>query len=125
MMEARLMLLQAQDEPHFLYNTLANVQALIEVDPPKAAQMIEHLIHYLRAALPQMRETGSTLGRELDLACAYLSIMKIRMGERLNFEVDVADALRALSFPPMMLASVVENAVQHGLCRSAQGGQVS
>jgi hypothetical protein len=124
MMEARLKLLQAQVEPHFLYNTLANVQALIEVDPPKAAQMIEHLIQYLRAALPQMRENGSTLGRELDLAHAYLSIMKIRMGERLHFEVQVSDALRDLSFPPMMLASVVENAVRHGLCGSAPGGQV-
>src|ERR1700674_3886526 len=124
MMEARLKLLQAQVEPHFLYNTLANVQALIEVDPPKAAQMIEHLIQYLRAALPQMRENGSTLGRELYLAHAYLSIMKIRMGERLHFEVQVSDALRDLSFPPMMRASVVENAVRHGLCGSAPGGQV-
>jgi sensor histidine kinase YesM len=125
MMEARLKLLQAQVEPHFLYNTLANVQALIEVDPPKASQMIEHLIQYLRAALPQMREDGSTLGRELDLASAYLNIMQIRMGERLHFDIHVSQALRALSFPPMMLASVVENAVQHGLCRSAQGGRVS
>jgi two-component sensor histidine kinase len=123
MMEARLKLLQAQVEPHFLYNTLANVQALIEVDPPKASQMIEHLIQYLRAALPQMREDGSTLGRELDLARAYLDIMQIRMGERLHFEIDVSKSLRALPFPPMMLASLVENAVQHGLCHSAKGGR--
>ena len=125
MMEARLKLMQAQVEPHFLYNTLANVQALMEVDPVKASEMVGHLIQYLRAALPQMRQDGSTLGRELDLARAYLSIMQIRMGERLRFEIAVPDTLRALPFPPMMLASLVENAVQHGLCHSAQGGRIS
>ena len=80
MTEARLKVLQAQVEPHFLYNTLANVQALIETDPPAASHMIDNLIQYLRAAVPQMRESGTTLGRDLEMVRAYLAILSIRMG---------------------------------------------
>src|SRR5207253_149998 len=87
--EAELKLMQAQVEPHFLFNTLASVQFLTETDPPKAGQMLGHLLAYLRAALPQLRSGSSTLGQEAELASAYLSIMQMRMGPRLSFAVDI------------------------------------
>jgi signal transduction histidine kinase len=122
--EAELKLMQAQVEPHFLFNTLASVQFLTETDPPKAGQMLGHLLAYLRAALPQLRSGSSTLGQEIDLASAYLSIMQMRMGPRLAFTVDVPSALRAHPFPPMLLMSVVENAIKHGIEPQAEGGEV-
>ncbi len=122
--EAELKLMQAQVEPHFLFNTLASVQFLTESDPPKAGQMLGHLLSYLRAALPQIRSGGSTLGQEADLASAYLSIMQMRMGTRLRFAIDVPAELRAHSFPPMLLMSVVENAVKHGIEPQADGGEI-
>ena len=122
--EAQLKLMQAQVEPHFLFNTLASVQFLTETDPPKAGQMLGHLIAYLRAALPQLRSGSTTLGQEADLAEAYLSIMRMRMGARLQFAVDVPAALRAQPFPPMLLMSIVENAIKHGVEPQAEGGQV-
>lgn len=122
--EARLQALQAQVEPHFLYNTLANVQALNEVDPPAANQMVGHLIQYLRASLPKMRESTSTVGQELELVRAYLSILQMRMGERLVFEISAPDDLLAYSFPPMMLPSLVENAIKHGLEPQREGGRI-
>ncbi|MEO7107296.1 MAG: histidine kinase [Rhodoferax sp.] len=120
--EARLQTLQAQVEPHFLYNTLANVQALNEVDPPAANQMVGHLIHYLRASLPKMRESSSTVGQELELVRAYLNILQMRMGSRLVFSITAADDLLACAFPPMMLPSLVENAIKHGLEPQREGG---
>lgn len=122
--EARLQALQAQVEPHFLYNTLANVQALTEVDPVAAHAMVGHLIQYLRAALPKMRENVSTVGQEVELAQAYLNILKMRMGERLSFSIEVADAARPLAFPPLMLPSLVENAIKHGLEPQREGGRI-
>jgi hypothetical protein len=122
--EARLQALQAQVEPHFLYNTLANVQALTEVDPPLANKMVGHLIQYLRAALPKMRETTSTVGQEVDLVRAYLNILKIRMGARLDFEINVPIELNTLPFPPLMLPSLVENAIKHGLEPQREGGRI-
>ena len=122
--EARLQALQAQVEPHFLYNTLANVQALNEVDPPAANQMVGHLIQYLRASLPKMRESTSTVGQELDLVRAYLSILQMRMGPRLVFDISAPDDLLAYSFPPMMLPSLVENAIKHGLEPQREGGRI-
>ncbi len=122
--EARLQALQAQVEPHFLYNTLANVQALTEVDPPLANKMVGHLIQYLRAALPKMRETTSTVGQEVDLVRAYLNILKIRMGARLDFDINVPVELNALPFPPLMLPSLVENAIKHGLEPQREGGRI-
>jgi hypothetical protein len=124
LMEARLQALQAQVEPHFLYNTLANVQALTEVDPPAANKMVGHLIEYLRAALPKMRETSSTIGQEVELARAYLNILKMRMGARLDFAIQVPDELNGISFPPLMLPSLVENAVKHGLEPVREGGRI-
>jgi Histidine kinase len=124
LMEARLQALQAQVEPHFLYNTLANVQALTEVDPPAANKMVGHLIEYLRAALPKMRETSSTIGQEVELARAYLNILKMRMGVRLDFAIQVPDELNGVPFPPLMLPSLVENAVKHGLEPVREGGRI-
>ena len=122
--EARLQALQAQVEPHFLYNTLANVQALTEIDPPAANQMVGHLIQYLRASLPKMRENTSTVGQELELVRAYLNILQMRMGGRLEFSIAAPDDLLAKSFPPMMLPSLVENAIKHGLEPLREGGRI-
>ena len=122
--EAKLMALQAQVEPHFLYNTLANVQALTEVDPQKANEMTGHLIQYLRASLPKMRENISTVGQEIELVRAYLNILKMRMGSRLDFGIDVPEELLALPFPPLMLPSLVENAIKHGLEPQREGGRI-
>jgi signal transduction histidine kinase len=122
--EAELKLMQAQVEPHFLFNTLASVQYLTETDPPKANMMLGHLLAYLRAALPQLRSNSSTLGQEIDLAQAYLSIMRMRMESRLAFVIDIPDELRRHAFPPMLLMSLVENAIKHGLEPQAAGGTV-
>ena len=122
--EARLQALQAQVEPHFLYNTLANVQALTEVDPPAANQMVGHLIQYLRSALPKMRDSTSTVGQELELVRAYLNILKMRMGPRLEFAIDAPDDMLKLPFPPLMLPSLVENAIKHGLEPVREGGRI-
>ena len=122
--EARLQALQAQVEPHFLYNTLANVQALTEVDPLQANQMTGHLIQYLRSSLPKMRENTSTVGQELELVRAYLNILKMRMGDRLMFDIDCPPELNGIGFPPMMLPSLVENAIKHGLEPLREGGRI-
>jgi len=114
-LEAKLQLMQAQVEPHFLFNTLANVQHLVETDPPAASRMLDSLIKYLRAALPQMRESATTLGRELEMARAFLEIHRIRMGTRLDFSIEAPPHLLGVSFPPMMLLSLVENALKHGV----------
>lgn len=121
---ARLQLLQAQVEPHFLFNTLANVQHLVETDPQKASRMLGSLIRYLRAALPRMREEASTLGREIEMVRAYLEIQRVRMGDRLRFDVEVTEALDLRAFPPMMLISLVENAVKHGIDPLPEGGTI-
>ncbi|MFO1305548.1 MAG: histidine kinase [Burkholderiales bacterium] len=122
--EARLMVMQAQVEPHFLFNTLANVRRLFKTDPAASHAMLEHLSIYLGAMLPRMRSTDSTLGHELALAVAYLSVQKIRMGSRLAVRTDVPDTLASLAFPPMMLVTLVENAIRHGLTPLPGGGEV-
>ena len=122
--EAELKLMQAQVEPHFLFNTLASVQFLTETDPPMAGRMLGHLLSYLRSALPQLRSGSSTLGQEAELARAYLSIMQMRMESRLKFTVDIPASLQSHSFPPMLLMSVVENAIKHGIEPQAEGGEV-
>ncbi|TFW01181.1 sensor histidine kinase [Oxalobacteraceae bacterium OM1] len=122
--EAKVQMMQAQVEPHFLFNTLGSVEYLIETDPPRAAAMQRTLIQYLRAVLPQMRETPSTtkLGREADMVRAYLDLLKMRMEERLNVDFNIPEGLRSASFPPMMLQSLVENSIKHGLEPKAEGG---
>ncbi|MBC3871250.1 sensor histidine kinase [Undibacterium oligocarboniphilum] len=124
--EAKMQMMQAQVEPHFLFNTLASVEHLIETDPPRAAAMQRSLISYLRAVLPQMRENASTtnLGREADMIKAYLDLLKMRMEERLNVDFVMPEGLRSASFPPMMLQSLVENAIKHGLECKAEGGTI-
>jgi Histidine kinase len=122
--EAKLQALQAQVEPHFLYNTLASVQALTEVDPAQANLMTGHLIAYLRNALPKMRESVSTVGQEIELVRAYLNILQMRMGKRLTFDITVPQSLLALPFPPLMVPSLVENAIKHGLEPQREGGSV-
>ena len=124
--EAKMQMMQAQVEPHFLFNTLASVEYLIETDPPRAAAMQRSLIKYLRAVLPQMRENPLviTLGREVDLVRDYLELLKMRMEERLEVRFDVADNLRAAAFPPMMLQSLTENAIKHGLECKPEGGSL-
>ncbi len=122
--EAQMQMMQAQVEPHFLFNTLASVEYLIETDPPRAAKMQRSLIAYLRAVLPQMRENAAktNLGREADMVKAYLDLLKMRMEERLTIDYLMPDSLRNASFPPMMLQSLVENAIKHGLEVKAEGG---
>jgi hypothetical protein len=121
---AKLSLLHAQVEPHFLYNTLASAQLLTRSDPARADEMLGHLIQYLRHSLPRTQDEMSTLGAELERAMAYLEILKIRMGPRLGVQVDVPEALRATPLPPMMLQTLVENAIKHGLEPRTGGGTV-
>jgi len=121
---AKLSLLHAQVEPHFLYNTLASAQLLARSDPPRAEEMLGHLIQYLRHSLPRTEDELSTLGVELERALAYLEILKIRMGPRLAVQVDVPETLRATPLPPMMLQTLVENAIKHGLEPRTAGGTV-
>lgn len=121
---ARLNLLHAQVEPHFLYNTLASAQYLTRTDPARADQMLGHLITYLRHSLPRTDEALSTLGEELERSRAYLEILRIRMGDRLKLQVDVAQELLSTPLPPMMLQTLVENAVKHGLEPKPGGGTV-
>ncbi len=121
---AKLSLLHAQVEPHFLYNTLASAQVLTRSDPAKADQMLGNLITYLRHSLPRAEEGLSTLGEELERARAYLEILRIRMGERLALQIQVPDALNAVPMPPMMLQTLVENAIKHGLEPVPGGGTI-
>ncbi|MEO8344074.1 MAG: histidine kinase [Betaproteobacteria bacterium] len=122
--EAELKLMQAQVEPHFLFNTLASVQYLTETDPRAAGKLLSHLIEYLRAALPQLRASSTTLGKEVGLAAAYLNILKMRMGPRLNFAIDVPSELEKHAFPPNLLISLVENAIKHAIEPAAEGGTI-
>jgi sensor histidine kinase YesM len=124
-LEARLQLMQAQVEPHFLFNTLANVQHLVETDAASASRVLDSLIQYLRAALPQMREGATSLGRELDMARAFLEIHRVRMGSRLDFAIEVPEGLKARHFPPMMLISLVENAIKHGVDPCCDAGTIT
>jgi hypothetical protein len=123
--EAQLKMMQAQVEPHFLFNTLASVDFLIETDPPRASKMQKNLIAYLRSALPQMREGSTTLGKEIALCRSYLEILKVRMDERLQFAITVPQGLASAQFPPMILQSLVENAIKHGLEPKAEGGALT
>lgn len=120
--EAQLRLLQAQIEPHFLFNTLANVQGLIDYDPPRAKHMLDAFTDYLRASLQQMRAQDVSLAQELDLARNYLAVMQCRMGERLQTRLDVPEALQNARIPPLLLQPLIENAIHHGLEPQLAGG---
>ncbi|MES2757318.1 MAG: histidine kinase [Pseudomonadota bacterium] len=122
--EARLRGLQAQIEPHFLYNTLANVLSLIDTQPAQARHMLERFIDFLRASLTASRAEHATLGAELDLAAAYLDVLAVRMGERLRYRIEVDAAARGARIAPMLLQPIVENAVMHGLEPKVEGGEI-
>ncbi|MEH6435173.1 sensor histidine kinase [Massilia sp. DD77] len=125
LMEAKMAALQAQVEPHFLFNTLALIGQLIETDPKEAARVHAHLVEYLRSSLPQMRAgTGATLGKQVELSRAYLAIMQARMKERLAVRWEVPDFLGSAPFPPMMLQTLIENAIKHGLEPKVAGGTI-
>ena len=122
MTEARLQLLQAQIEPHFLFNTLANVRRLARNDPVNGADMLSLLIRYIEAALPQLRADYSTLAQERALIEAYLSLYQIRMGQRLSYDIRIPEDLAAAKIPSMMLLTLIENAIKHGIDPLTQGG---
>ncbi len=124
LLDARLRLLQAQIEPHFLFNTLANVLALVESGSTQAAPVLRHLIAYLRAAMPRLSDAQATLETELQLVRAYLELMRMRMPDRLQFVLAVAPDIGAIRFPAMALLTLVENAVKHGIDPSTTGGKI-
>ena len=127
--EARMAAMQAQVEPHFLFNTLASIEHLIETDPKRAAQMQRNLIALLRASMPTMREAGDgaprDLGRELQVIRPYLEILKVRMEDRLATAIDVPEGLLSAEFPSMMIQTLVENAIKHGLEPKPEGGTLT
>jgi sensor histidine kinase YesM len=124
-LDTHLRLLQAQIEPHFLFNSLSNVLSLLDSDPPRGKAMLSDLTRYLRASLSRTRERTTTLGQELDLVRAFLDIHKVRMGDRLRYTMDLPPDLREISFPPMLVQPIVENAVKHGLEPRVEGGDIS
>lgn len=124
-LQAQLQLLQAQIEPHMLFNTLANLQGLIGIDPERAQHMLDQLIDYLRASLASSRAEGTTLAQEFALLEAYLGLMSVRMGERLRYTLALPAQLRAAAIAPMLLQPLVENAIIHGLEPKVDGGHVS
>lgn len=123
--DARLRLLQAQIEPHFLFNTLANVTSLIETEPQRAKRMLEDFTDFLRATLTSLREPHTTLRRERELLGAYLRVLKVRMGLRLEFGFAMDDEVLDRPFPAMVLQPLVENAVKHGLDPAVRGGTIT
>ena len=122
--EARLKLLQAQIEPHMLFNTLANLRTLVDVDPQRAQTMIDQLIVYLRGTLAASRSTTTTLAHEFAHLAAYLDLMRVRMGSRLRVAIDLPEELQGCTVPPMLLQPLVENAIKHGLEPKIEGGTV-
>jgi glucose-6-phosphate-specific signal transduction histidine kinase len=122
--EAQLRLLQAQIEPQFLFNTLADVQGLLDCDPERARQMLEEFTDYLRASIGQLRRADTTLAAELDMAQCYLQLLQLKMGERLRFSVEASVQARRAVVPPLLVQPLVENAVRHGLDPMAGGGSV-
>jgi sensor histidine kinase YesM len=123
-LDARMRVLQAQVEPHFLFNTLANVRELVDSGSPQASSVLASLIAYLRAAVPRMHEPATTFAQELQLVRAYLEVMQMRIPDRLQFVLHAEDAVLALQCPPMSLLTLVENAVRHGIDPSEEGGRI-
>jgi sensor histidine kinase YesM len=121
---ANLRALQAQIEPHFLFNTLANVTSLVDTDPAKAKYMLESFNRFLRASLAATRTEATTLGADAELIAAYLDVLQVRMGQRLAYRIDVPADLAGFALPPMLVQPVVENAIRHGLEPKVEGGEV-
>jgi sensor histidine kinase YesM len=122
--EGRLQVLQAQIEPHFLFNSLANLRRLMRIDALSGQAMLTDLLRYLEVALPRMRDDHSTLGRDAELIRAFLAVHQVRMGDRLQAEIDIPGHLASRKVPPMMLLTLVENALKHGLAPLPEGGSV-
>jgi signal transduction histidine kinase len=123
-LDSRLRLLQAQVEPHFLFNTLANVRELVDSGSPQASTVLASLIAYLRAAVPRLQGPATNLAQEIDLVRAYLEVMHMRMPDRLQFTLHADEAAMAMRCPPMTLLTLVENAVRHGIDPSEEGGRI-
>ncbi len=123
-LDSRLRLLQAQVEPHFLFNTLANVRELVDSGSPQASRVLDSLITYLRGVVPRLNETVTTLGQEVQLVRSYLELMQLRMPDRLRFELQVDPEALELRCPPATLLTLVENAVRHGIDPSEEGGRI-
>ena len=124
-LETRLRLLRAQIEPHFLFNSLSNIRRLCQSDAASGRVMLAHLTRYLRAALPRIREDEATLGDEIELVSDYVGVQRVRMGDRLRVTVDVPTSLSGASVPPMMLVTLVENAIKHGIEPLPEGGSIT
>ncbi len=124
MAEARLQVLQAQIEPHFLFNTLANVRRLYDTNYAAGRETLEKLMRYLEVALPRIREGTSNLGSDAELVEAFLHVQQVRMGPRLEFHLEIPAPLRAHPLPPMMMLTLVENAIKHGVSPSERGGLI-
>ncbi len=124
MAETRLHLLQAQIEPHFLFNTLSHVSSLVDTDPAQGKKMLASLTRYLRSTLKRSREHDATLRQEIELIRDYLDIFKVRMGARLRYTIDIPEDFLAQRFMPMLLQPLVENAIQHGLEPAPAGGEI-
>ncbi len=122
--EARLRLLQAQVQPHFLFNTLANVRELVASGSPQATPVLDSLITYLRTAVPRVDEPEATLGRELTLVRSYLELMRMRMPDRLQYSLHADEGTEDLRCPPLSVLTLVENAVRHGIDPSEEGGRI-
>ena len=123
-LDARLHLLQAQVAPHFLFNTLANVQALVDAGSPHASALLRSLTAYLRAAVPLLHESAATIERELELVRPYLELMHMRMPDRLHYAIEVEPSALRVQCPPTTLLTLVENAVRHGIDPSEEGGRI-
>lgn len=123
--EMELKVLQAQIEPHFLFNTLSNVMSLIETDPDKAKGMLGHFCEFLRGSLHIARHTAVPLSQEMDLIRNYLEIQKLRMGDRLNYSIDIPDSLLERRIPPLLIQPLVENSIKHGLEPQIEGGSIA
>jgi signal transduction histidine kinase len=121
---AQTQLLQAQSEPHFLFNALANVRRLLRTDVAAARILLADLLRYLEEALPALRAEWTTLGGELELVRAFLSVHQVRMGERLRWQIDLPEPLASVPVPPMIVLTLVENALKHGLQPQVAGGEV-
>lgn len=124
MAETNLKVLQAQIEPHFLFNTLSNILSLLDTDTPKAKSMLGDFIQYLRNSISKMREESTTLGQEIEMIESYLNIFKVRMGSRLRYRIDLPKDLEDFPFAPMLIQPLVENAIKHGLEPRIEGGEI-
>jgi sensor histidine kinase YesM len=124
-LEANLRLLQAQIEPHFLFNTLSNILSLLDTDLKKGQSMLIDLTRYLRTSLSKTRGDTTTLGQEMEMIEAYLNIFKVRMEDRLHYRIDMPNSIKDRSFPPMLIQPLVENAIRHGIEPKVEGGEVT